>query len=1021
MPTDGKRTSFFPKADAAILQSKYDPPSVRPKVVGPVFDVDHANQPLQPWNQELTEAVYPLNHDESDEAPMPSKPDSQFQCPAVGDTYLYPVLTQNERLRLTMLWYYTRGSLEDVELQSRLQEKAHLASETIGWEFVVIGLLDHNTYTRLVTVGVPLAVLPRRETMCAHTINQPHDTPFMLPDMSKDWRFQNAPHVAEGGLRSYAGVPLRLETEFGHSVTLGSLCVTANSVQKPLTRSQQRSLVRLADWVVADLVHSARARRQQERRRMLELIGSVKLLENDDGFRFEGDVLDIVKTIYPQATINIQASARHQIVLEGRDPISVNELENGLWEDCEYFDYIIEKYNHRDIQLRRVVRVIAAEGGVAPLPTYLVVASKDPRLVFDDVDTWFVQTCASMLSQMWQSRLLKEAVKAKESFLRGITHQLRTPIHGILGSVELLAEEMRSRNFWSDYIVASSLPASATEPFSKDLSTKTHPLTYLDTIKASGRELISTINSMLKLNRWTEIAQAGRVDTLRRFTELESILIHELMQTMSDEVLTRSSLIFNYILPSNCDSLTIDMCLMKDCILALVINALQATPPKGVVSVTVSVPADHSVFTVDVRDTGMGIHPDDHSRIFDAYEKVDMHTTGAGLGLTLGSKLASLLNGSISLVSSAPQQGSHFRATFYNPVCVRQTPKSSEPKFTALPSTFHCLEACSNPRSLSSHFADCLITQGLTSSDDKENSLLIIEHSEEDPEHLDTLVSRVPPSQVAICLVPSTRSNIHLNTDHQEQVQFRNNIIYSTSPFTYSTLKAALQRADTILSDIKLTASQPPAAATHDNPLKDIPLRITPPVTLPKNPPPRLLRQKTASPPTATTTTTTSATDRITALLVDDNPTNLRIMQMYCKKRQIPYLCATDGHQAVSIFKTHLLPASTSPPSPSKETPTPTPTPTPTAINLILMDLQMPVLDGISATRAIRDLELQHKGPSTPENNRSVLFIITGQDSKDDRKGAEDAGADAFFVKPVGPRELDRGIGDWFPGWSGGS
>ena len=72
-----------------------------------------------------------------------------------------------------MLYYYTQGALHDIELMSRLQEKVHLAQETVGWEFVIAGLLNHNTYTRLVTHGLPLAVLPRRESTCAHTVNQP--------------------------------------------------------------------------------------------------------------------------------------------------------------------------------------------------------------------------------------------------------------------------------------------------------------------------------------------------------------------------------------------------------------------------------------------------------------------------------------------------------------------------------------------------------------------------------------------------------------------------------------------------------------------------------------------------------------------------------------------------------------------------------------------------------------------------------------------------------------------------------
>jgi hypothetical protein len=101
------------------------------------------------------------------------------QCPL--DRYLFPVLTRNERLRLTMLFYYTRGALEDLELMSRLQEKVILAKEAVGWEFAIAGLLSHNTYTRMVTVGLPLAILPRRESTCAHTVNQPPGVRSFLP------------------------------------------------------------------------------------------------------------------------------------------------------------------------------------------------------------------------------------------------------------------------------------------------------------------------------------------------------------------------------------------------------------------------------------------------------------------------------------------------------------------------------------------------------------------------------------------------------------------------------------------------------------------------------------------------------------------------------------------------------------------------------------------------------------------------------------------------------------------------
>jgi hypothetical protein len=176
-----KRRVFFPKADAAVLQSKHapPPPTSRPTAVAPILDAENADRALSIWSAEFADFAYPCKNDEWAAASIPSRKDSVQQCPL--DRYLFPVLTRNERLRLTMLFYYTRGALEDLELMSRLQEKVILAKEAVGWEFAIAGLLSHNTYTRMVTVGLPLAILPRRESTCAHTVNQPPGVRSFLP------------------------------------------------------------------------------------------------------------------------------------------------------------------------------------------------------------------------------------------------------------------------------------------------------------------------------------------------------------------------------------------------------------------------------------------------------------------------------------------------------------------------------------------------------------------------------------------------------------------------------------------------------------------------------------------------------------------------------------------------------------------------------------------------------------------------------------------------------------------------
>jgi hypothetical protein len=165
--SSGQRISFFPKADAAVL-SKNGPPPTRPQTAPLILDPDNLDKPIGPWPQDLAESFYPPIEDSYAPAAIPDKP----MC--LSDRYLRAFLAKNERLRLSMLWYYTRDILkEGGEFYSGLQEKAYLAHESTGWEFVVIGILDVNVYIRLATIGLPLAILPRGETICAHTVTQP--------------------------------------------------------------------------------------------------------------------------------------------------------------------------------------------------------------------------------------------------------------------------------------------------------------------------------------------------------------------------------------------------------------------------------------------------------------------------------------------------------------------------------------------------------------------------------------------------------------------------------------------------------------------------------------------------------------------------------------------------------------------------------------------------------------------------------------------------------------------------------
>lgn len=109
-------------------------------------------------------------------------------------------------------------------------------------------------------------------------------------------------------------------------------------------------------------------------------------------------------------------------------------------------------------------------------------------------------------------------------------------------------------------------------------------------------------------------------------------------------------------------------------------------------------------------------------------------------------------------------------------------------------------------------------------------------------------------------------------------------------------------------------------------------------------------------------------------LLVDDNAINLKVLAASVKKGGCTYDTAADGREALEVFKS-----------------------SPAAYDLVFMDLSMPVLDGIEATREIRALEAEGTGG----RKRTQIIALTALDDEKHRQRAFEAGVDDFITKPA--------------------
>ncbi|MCL4254709.1 MAG: hypothetical protein KJ043_13165, partial [Anaerolineae bacterium] len=102
-------------------------------------------------------------------------------------------------------------------------------------------------------------------------------------------------------------------------------------------------------------------------------------------------------------------------------------------------------------------------------------------------------------------------------------------------------------------------------------------------------------------------------------------------------------------------------------VINLLLNAVKFTPPNGAVSLTITPTADRQSIQYIVSDTGIGIPPDAHDYIYDAFRQVDQSSTreygGTGLGLTIVKKLTDAMSGTIHL-HSVVNEGTTFTITF---------------------------------------------------------------------------------------------------------------------------------------------------------------------------------------------------------------------------------------------------------------------------------------------------------------------------------------------------------------------
>lgn len=233
-----------------------------------------------------------------------------------------------------------------------------------------------------------------------------------------------------------------------------------------------------------------------------------------------------------------------------------------------------------------------------------------------------------------RNRQLVEAGRHKSQFMANITHELRTPIHGICGLTDL---------------VTAGIYGPVTDR-QKDAQ---------QSIKRSARGLLALIDDLLELAR----ADAGKMEFTPTEVDLTELLPSVLatMRWMTGTKTHRLELD----LPEGLPRLTTDRARLNQILINLLANAVKFTPDAGLITLRARARGTSAV-TLHVEDTGIGIPTSQLAHIFEPFHQVDATAErefgGAGLGLSLVRRLLDGMGGEIQ-VESTEGKGSTFTVT----------------------------------------------------------------------------------------------------------------------------------------------------------------------------------------------------------------------------------------------------------------------------------------------------------------------------------------------------------------------
>ncbi|CAD0099508.1 unnamed protein product [Aureobasidium mustum] len=598
------------------------------------------------------------------------------------------------------------------------------------------------------------------------------------------------------------------------------------------------------------------------------------------------------------------------------------------------------------------------------------------------------------------------ADQAKATFISSVSHELRSPLHGVLAGVELLQES--------------------------DLSNYQQEMTT--TISMAGKTLLDTINNILdftKINSFSDLERKDRKDKdahrssgfktadMGEVGVTSAVDLAVLTENVVDTTVTAKSfqaskakqeeeeddelaakapkqvaVVLNIAKRSNWN-LNISPGSWTRVITNLLGNSLKYTK-QGTITVSLqykkSEQPNQALVSLTIEDTGQGIGSEYlRNHLYTPFMQENTHAVGTGLGLSIVKQIIKDFGGHISFESELGRGTKvvvSFNTTFDEDIesefDVPKRPDGSNLRVALSKSSGIDGERTrekaikTNTKKTCTEWLDCQIDS--VSASDNTNAFDVCILAEADYEQWQekrrNSTSQALPPMIVLGSI-SASSVVRQSASK--------NAIFINQPFGPRKMSRALTAALQSRNQSQSTSEERTLGAVAASP--SVLHILTKPANVSTNsdPPPTYAESKPAasmpSTPISPQKNLSPAISEVTnsadpnlrkVLLVEDNSINMKLLVATMRKLKRPYTCAGNGLEAVTAYAS-----------------------APSSYALILMDISMPVMDGFTATELIRNLEQKNKW------ERCTVMALTGVGDAEAKKRAFLAGVDDFMTKPV--------------------